>query len=229
MQSAECSYCPSITLGYYERRDERLQDFASLKQDLFHGRCEQCEHPTTDDDLTLCGWCKHQRPYHWFVCLAQGPSSGDLTGFRVDRARQISPNCDYCNFLQWLDERTDYIGASRSGFDIRIPGLFVDHPYSVGVGSNELYVRTPTLQLRSANTVDWITRTHGLVSRVNWDLSRQRLSNTSNLKKGFTESTRNSVQSLTDVRVIDINQSCIVHLPQDAEYAALSYVYVSAA
>ncbi|OAG06272.1 uncharacterized protein CC84DRAFT_756521 [Paraphaeosphaeria sporulosa] len=237
MQSAECPYCLSITLGYWHGDDESLSDISSLKQELFHGVCEQCEHASTDSTLILCGWCQHQRLYHIFVCLGRAPSS--LTGFRVDPARQLSLNCDYCRLLQQLDARSDtstnYIGESRSGFNVRFPEGSVGEPHLIGVRPTAFYVHSPALQLRSAETVDWITHSevhvgspeahrYGLVRKVNWELSRQWLSTVLISKPESAESRRGPVRSLIDVRVIDTSRSCIVRLPQDAEYVTLSYV-----
>lgn len=231
MQLTDCSYCPSITLGYWHGDDESFSNVASLKQELFHGVCEKCEHMNTDSSLTLCGWCRHQRLYHLFVCLGREPCG--LTGFRVDPARHLSPNCDYCKFLKQLDTRldtsTDYIGESRSGFNVRFPEGSAAEPHLIGVRPTAFYVHSPAHQLRSAETVDWTTHRYGLVKRVDWELSRQWLSSVSNLKQGSAESTRKSVRSLMDVRVINTSRSCIVRLPQDAEYATLSYVYVQLA
>jgi len=244
---ATCPYCPSVSHYFKDDFKRTAQNVARAKRELFHTKCRRCDEGAYQDDLQLCEWCIHLRPRHLLRCYSQSDVLGDITGVMLDPFLEESQGCDFCHFLaHHYRERFPGIdlyaeSSTHGGFALHFPiyrsiadastrdEIRIRHPHDYDFGNHPKCTNfNVNLALSRTQSSDAFRLSHGyqgFVHGLNWSLIRSFLASKLHAVENGTKLTSSVTVTLTEVRAIDVNYSCLTILPLAAQYAALSYVW----
>jgi hypothetical protein len=193
------------------------------KHKLFHEACLDCDKFAAESPKSLCDLCRHVRIRHLLVCIPErhpeffcleDPRPGSLA-FTLYPKREESAQCHLCQFSisivkQWIDAETPEEQKYRE-----------DHRYIVSergsahvIFGGNTRIAAELLGQRRRRVRDFI----------DWEWVREWLEESSKENSSMSEAFLLQ-RALIDVRVVDVDQACIVSLPSDCEYVALSYVW----
>jgi hypothetical protein len=217
-----CELCSAQVVTYeladyrirYPSKDEAYTNAA--KHSLFHQSCDHCEDLDFSCQVQLCDLCRHLRVQHLLLC---SPSLLQSTVFRLQSSRKISDHCELCKF---------WVAASASRGDESRPDEDAWHEMRVtGLGTFTLltsgqdhgvwdHIRA---EISDKKYRQWVPE------YIDGEWLRDWLQRSG---PGLSEETNLSpTQTLYDLRVIDVSSNCIIQMPLDSRYLALSYVWGS--
>ena len=217
----DCDFCKSVTLSEityttdcsYEDASER----ALIRNQLLHEPCPQCDAQDLNRRVELCARCQHLRIWHIIGCL--NPAS--LVLFL-----NLSTNggkCDFCHFMiSCLAKR---FGESQSKSFFRKSGWIQWPIYRFGTGTYQ--ISGSVHSYRKGLCVIGLEEVEaGPSAQIDWSWLRCWLPQLLARREGHkTIKGSPRYKSICEVRVIDVFKACIIHLPLDAPYVALSYVW----
>ncbi|KAH7086486.1 heterokaryon incompatibility protein-domain-containing protein [Paraphoma chrysanthemicola] len=142
--------------------------------------------------------------------------------------RERREPCDHCSFLERF-QNAEGTRRSPTSF-IRFP--LPDTSDEIVIDANAysfngiiVHVNRAIERHQSDHIIKWSSPSSGLVDRINWALLRTWLNRTTSAGEQDRDAPGTNHQQLTNIRVLDVRARCVVHLPCDAKYAALSYVW----
>jgi hypothetical protein len=196
----------------------------SIKHRLFHDACSHCDAIQRDSQVTLCDVCRHLRIHHLLFCWRDW--SQDLS----DHFHQIlmvyfepfslnSIQCDFCQFVVSIGENPLFKQEDVPVDDTWRLDFDTEHKHwSCNPAETCDYVTLSTMPVGDGKLV--------IEPYIDWQWLKKWL----DLPHADSKSTSLELQVLSrqdlqDVRAIDVNSLCVVHLPPECDYLALSYVW----
>jgi len=234
-----CSVCADqkVTLMADSWSKHGIRDVDNaFKHRLFHSDCSKCV-TTSPDSIPLCGRCQHLQLWHLTTCSSafSDERDGELV-LSIDPFSEDSPSCQLCRFIaEILLEHCRLSGNTvdnmRNGrFSLGLPKT-PGSPFRIGPFSKHVHIQLISTDMESSygtqaptkpvvgDFVDW-----SLVRRWTTKCPTCELDQDGNHVNGH-EALPHLSDELEDVRVVDVSQRCIVKLPPNAKYVALSYVW----
>jgi hypothetical protein len=223
---------------------------------FLHETCSQCDNMELDPCLRLCDTCRHLRIWHLLTCRGQTEWYGDLEHcnqntkqcdfchFVISAAEESGRAHGEILDFQDVDSvkfdfynryhRDGLLRCNHHGFLVGVHGkeehFAGDHEvivYPMERPITRAFFNADFLSF-SESEKDTKTSMSRLHSYIQWDQYRT-WSGSEALLSPSKKSRGNPLlqQPLQDVRVVDVIDGCIVPLPRDARFVALSYVWGS--
>jgi hypothetical protein len=199
---------------------------------LFHEACPRCRLAGQTGLSSLCGFCQHLRLPHLFLCRPRhdGNNSAGFT-VRINPFSTESADCDFCRFLAACLEVDKNSHSSffkhrdRHGYRLMFPFAKTSPIRLANWGpESDFYIKL-AIPSEQSLVPSQGKRPLQLGPYVDWSLVRQWLEASSDSLKDYVGMLPHLPKTLKDVRVIDVDNECIIALPYKAHYVACSYVW----
>jgi hypothetical protein len=205
-----CVFCDTHDVYFFRAPDRQL-----TKNELFHAACDACDYPDDSNHIMLCEQCRHLRLDHILWCIPErNPEFKDLT-VKIYPMRVDPERCKFCFFVASLNPGLYQADEDQQDFE-------VDLDFIPKLGY--LTLRPPWSRFQAATSGNNLVK---LQPFLNWDwLNVWMQSWIADVEfPEHLESLQSLRQPLHNVRVVDVANHCLTHLPTSCQYAALSYVW----
>jgi hypothetical protein len=210
-----------------------------IKRKVFHEPCQSCDKFVSRSHVYLCPPCQHRRIRHLLACVPKqlqhlsetSESTYKFFNVQIQPFSPRSTGCDFCQFLTRCSHESAIL--TRNGqidkdvshvYTISLPGLGppvngIDaQQQSYGMSSPGSHTRIFASRLGK-------DRKH-VPTFIDWPWLKKWLHDVPETALGGLPPDKFALRSdLKDVRVIDVIEQCVVRLPTNADYVALSYVW----